>query len=105
MAVINSPKNTAASIFLLIKIIVKSNPNTASNTVGFLKFPNVISVAGCATAIPAFTKPIKAIKNPVPAPILCFKFSGIEFIILSLIPVAERIKNNVPETKTIAKAS
>ena len=102
---IKRPKNTAASIFLLIKIIVISKPKTARSTVGFLKFPNVISVAGCDTAIPALTSPISAIKKPVPAPILCFKFSGIEFIILSLIPVAESKRNKLPDTKTIAKAS
>ena len=82
-----------------------NKPKIASNTVGFLKFPKVTKVAGWPTAIPALTSPIRAIKNPVPAPILCFKFSGIEFIILSLIPVAAKIKNIVPDTKTIPNAS
>ena len=80
-------------------------PKQARSTVGFVKSPNAIYVDGSETIIPAFLKPIKAIKNPIPAPIANFIFLGIEFIIAFLIPVTEIIKKIIPEIKTAAKAS
>ena len=80
-------------------------PNNPSNTTGLPKLPKATNVAGSETTNPAFFKPMKAIKNPIPAPMANFKSLGIAFIISFLRPVKLTIKNKTPDTKTAASAS
>ena len=48
---------------------------------------------------------MNAIKNPMAAPIDCFKLVGIESTINFLSPKIEIRRNIIPETNTIASAS
>ncbi|ACN52627.1 hypothetical protein BVAVS116_B0022 (plasmid) [Borreliella valaisiana VS116] len=62
-------------------------------------------MASFLTIIPPLTKPIKAIKRPIPTEIEYFKFIGIEIIICSLtLKKDRRIKIN-PSIKTAANAT
>lgn len=86
------PINIAILDPLTINIAITIRPNTESNTVGFVKSPRPTNVDSFATTIPAFFNPIKAINNPIPALTANFKFVGIAFITISLIPVIDTIK-------------
>ena len=55
--------------------------------------------------IPAFFSPIKAIKNPIPAPIASFNCWGIALIIALRTPVTEINKKIIPDTTTAANAA
>ena len=51
-------------------------PKTANATGGLVRSPNPTNVAGLSTTIPAFWKPINAMKKPIPAPIANFNCFG-----------------------------
>ena len=73
IAVIKRPIKTADLISKLIKIIVIISPNSANITVGFLSVPRDTRVESLLTITPILTSPKKAIKNPIAAPIDCFR--------------------------------
>lgn len=94
------PKNIAICEPLTINIDIATKPNTESKTVGFVKSPSATNVDELATTIPAFFKPIKAINKPIPELTANFKFVGIALITNSLNPVADIIKNIIPDANT-----
>ena len=94
------PKKIAILEPLTINIEIAITPNIESKTVGSVKSPRPTKVAELATTIPAFFNPIKAMNNPIPALTANFKLVGIALIIISLKPVADIIKNIIPEANT-----
>ena len=84
-------KDTSRHFFDNRKIVIKI-PKVASKTVGVENLPKATNVELLATIIPAFFKPTKAIKKPIPAPIASFNCTGIALIIILRIPVTEIIK-------------
>ena len=55
--------------------------------------------------IPAFCRPMKAMNRPMPAPIACFRVSGIAFRIHERTLVSVRIMNMIPSRKTAVSAN
>ena len=70
-------------------------PSTASNAGAESIEPIAMKVSGLATIMPLPLSPMKARKNPIPAPIASFKSSGIAFNIISLRPEIVIIKKSM----------
>ena len=104
IAVMTSPRNTAAGTFLTYKTNVSTIPINARSAGGAISDPIPTKVEGSATIIPAPLRPMNARKNPIPAPIPNFKSTGIMFRIASLTPEIVIIKKIMLETNTAASA-
>ena len=107
--IVNNEIITANVFIHLFLILAKTNtrimPIIAIITGNLVKSPKATKVAGSETTIPAFFKPIKVIKKPIPAPIANFKFLGIAFKIHFLKGVTEIIIKITPLINVKAKAS
>ena len=99
------PQNTAAVTFFANRINVSARPKIASRTTGSVNFPKATNVDSFATMMPAFFKPMNAMKKPIPAPIASFSCCGIALMIILRKPVTEMTMKIIPETKTAAKAA
>lgn len=91
--------------FKAVKTIINKSPNKAIQTLGFARFPKEIRVESFFTINPAFIKPTRAMKSPIPVPIAFFKKVGKDFIINSLNPVIVRTRYKMALIKEIDKAS
>ena len=78
-------------------------PITDRITVGLLKVPRAIEVDSLETTIPAFLKPIKAIKRPIPPLIAFFKDMGMAFTIAVRKPVTVIRIKMIPDRNTAAR--
>ena len=105
IAVDINPKNTAAGTFLIYSIIVIKIPITVKSADGDEIVPIPMIVAGLATITPEPLKPIKAKKNPIPAPIPNFKSIGIAFSIASRTPDMVISAKSILEINTADKAA
>ena len=66
--------------------------------------PNDTSVPEPPTRIPAFMRPTKAMKQPIPADIPHLRPTGMESNTLFLTPETETRRNNAPDITTAARA-
>ena len=78
IVVIAIPISKAPGIFLTRRTAVEIKPTITSNTLGWKIWPRATRVASFLTEIPAFWRPIKAIKRPIPTPIAFWILGGRE---------------------------
>ncbi|MEI9992220.1 MAG: hypothetical protein WDM86_19545 [Rhizomicrobium sp.] len=64
--------STAPTIRRAASANISTKAQAAISTLGSVRTPCWISVAGLATAMPAFSNPISARKNPIPAAMASF---------------------------------
>ena len=69
-----------------------------------LKEKRAIFVAGLATMIWAFKRPIRAMKRPIPAETAFFRVIGMALKMASRTLVRDKTMKMIPSTKTAAKA-
>ena len=72
------PIKRAPVTFLTKRTAVTTSPIITSITLGSKMLPKETKVAAFLTEIPAFCRPIKAIKRPIPTPMAVCKLAGIE---------------------------
>jgi hypothetical protein len=104
-AVATMPKKTAAYVLRASRINVINKPTIVNKTKGALMLPSWTNVASLATMMPAFFKPMKAMKKPMPAPIASFSDLGIALTTILRSGVTDTTIPTMPERKTAAKAS
>ena len=105
MVVARIPINNAPTTFLTNKTEVSRMPKQARSTAGECRSPKVTSVASLALTIPAFFKPMNAMKSPMPGDIARRRISGMESTIFCLSPVMVRRMNMIPSRNTAVKAN
>jgi hypothetical protein len=79
-------------------------PPKQSSTPGEPKSPCVTKVAGLATTMPPFFRPMKAMKRPMPQVMANFSWWGMAAMIFSRTPVTERPRKMTPLTNTRPRA-
>ena len=67
--------------------------------------PNVTSVPGASTTIPAHSSPIRAIRRPMPTPMACFSDSGTAVMTRSRKPIPAVRMKIVPAIATAPSAT
>ena len=87
-----------------VRIAVTTKPMNATIAV-LLVMLRPTSVAPLSTMIPAFWRPMNAIKRPIPTPIAFLRFAGIELTIASLTLNAVRIRKMTPSQKIAVSAN
>ena len=79
--------------------------NKDSMTAGFAKSPSATSVESEFAINPAFCRPMKTMKHPMPAVIPYLRLGGIWSRTLFLTPLAAMMKNMIPDMRTATSAS
>ncbi len=84
---------------------ISTKAPAAISTLGSVSTPCWTSVSGLATDRPAFSNPISARKNPIPAAMASLRLFGIALISHSRAGVTETITNRMPDRNTQPSAS
>ena len=66
---------------------------------------NFTAEPGSLTMTPAFCSPMNAMNRPMPAAIAHFMLGLTALKIISRRPASDRIKNKIPDTKTVPRAT
>ena len=98
------PMSRLPGTFLMTSTLVRMMPITPSRAEPSVILPMVTKVASLAATIPAFFRPMKAMKRPIPAPMARFREAGIASTIIERIPVAERMMKMKPSMRTAVSA-
>ena len=98
------PMSRLPGTFLMTSTLVRMMPITPSRAEPSVILPMVTKVASLAATIPAFFRPMKAMKRPIPAPMARFREAGMASTIIERIPVAERMMKMKPSMRTAVSA-
>ena len=99
------PISIAPRTFHTLKAAISSSPNSASAAPGALRSPSATSVAGLATTIPAFLRPMKPMNSPIPPATAANRCTGIADTINWRTPVSVSTRNATPEMNTQPSAT
>ena len=105
MVVIIIPKKSAPFTFLASNRPVIIKPIRASKGPLEVIFPKPTMVPSPGTTTPAFTRPIRAMKSPIPTETAFFKFIGIASNMASLTLTSDSSINIIPSMNTAVSAN
>ena len=101
----NIPRSRAPLTFLTSSTAVNTRPMIPNRAGPDVISPSPSSVTSLFTIIRAFCRPMKEMNRPIPAPMACFKVSGMALTIFSRrLETVSRIKM-IPSIKTAVSAN
>ena len=98
------PISRLPGTFLMTSTLVMMMPMAPNRAEPSVIFPIVTRVAALAATMPAFFRPMKAIKRPIPAPMARFREAGMASTISERMPVADRMIKMKPSISTAVSA-
>ena len=99
------PSVTTPRTFFTTSTDVTARPIIASSGLPEVISPNDTSVESLLLMIPAFCRPMKAMKRPIPAPMAFLSEAGMAFTMASRRFVSVRITKMIPSMNTAVRAN